>query len=123
MANFMINEDFIPNNLPEVPSGQNYFKIGNMLIVWGWRNVTLNWNGNGGYADFNLANDGTPFINNSYRIVGSYAGSTAYYAGTWLWFESRETTSARVNCWNESANKPHDITIGFIAIGRWRDAK
>lgn len=135
MAKFTINKDFfvgdtnysledIPFGVePEVPSNQNYFKFGNMMICWGWRNVTLNWNGNGAYADFNLANDGTPYKDTAYRIVGSYAGSTAYYAGNWCWFESKGTTSARVNCWCEQANKPTAIIIGFIAIGRWRDAE
>lgn len=107
---------------PEIPYEQNYFKFGNMMICWGNRHVTLNWDGNGAYADFNLANDGTPFKDTQYRIIGSYAGSTIYYAGNWFWLENRGTTTARVNCWCEQASKPATIIINFIAIGRWRDA-
>ena len=107
---------------PEIPYEQNYFKFGNMMICWGKRQVTLNWNGDGAYADFNLTNDGTPFKDTAYRIVGSYAESTSYYAGNWCIFTGMDTTRARVKCWCEQAVKPKTIIIGFIAIGRWRDA-
>ena len=55
--------------IPDVASNLNYFKIGNIMVVWGNRFVTLNWNGNSGEATFDLTNDGTPFLDTNYRLL------------------------------------------------------
>lgn len=109
----------IPNT--QIDSNTNYFKIGNIMIVWGNRFVKLNWNGNSGEASFQLANDGTPFLNNDYRLVGCIAQGASYYASGNYRYYNNTTTTGRLYCWCESAGKPTDpIGISFIAIGMWK---
>lgn len=109
----------IPNT--QIDSSTNYFKIGNIMIVWGNRFVKLNWNGNSGEATFPLANDGTPFANTDYRLVACIAQGAAYYANGNYRYISNTTTTGKMLCWCESAGKPTDpIGMTFIAIGTWK---
>ena len=90
----------IPN--PQISNTTNYFKIGNLMIVWGNRFVKLNWNGNSGEASFQLANDGTPFLNNDYRLVGCIAQGASYYASGNYRYYNNTTTTGRLYCWCET---------------------
>lgn len=109
----------IPN--PQISSTTNYFKIGNIMIVWGNRFVKLNWNGNSGEATFQLTNDGTPFANTDYRLVACIAQGASFYASGNYRYTSNTTTTGRMSCWCETAGKPTDpIGMAFIAIGTWK---
>lgn len=107
--------------IPDVASNLNYFKIGNVMVVWGNRFVTLNWNGNSGEATFDLTNDGTPFLDTNYRLVACIAQGASYYASGNYRYTSQTTTKGKMSCWCETAGKPVDpIGMNFIAIGFWR---
>lgn len=136
MAKFTINKDLVVGDtnyslgdipfgeLPEVPSGTNYCKIGNIMIVWGNRSVTLSWNGNDGQASFDLASDGTPFLNTNYRIVGSMTNGGAYFANGHYRYQGDTTTKGKIYCWCEAGVKPTSVlNFTFIAIGSWRNPK
>lgn len=109
----------IPNT--QIDNITNYFKIGNLMIVWGNRFVKLNWNGNSGEATFQLTNDGTPFANTDYRLVACIAQGASYYASGNYRYTSNTTTTGKMSCWCETAGKPTDpIGMTFIAIGTWK---